>query len=236
MAHGIIRQGIIRPGMGCIEPSGFAETEVEIAAPLECLYIYMAPELIGRSALEDFGIDPGKTQLAYAGGLWDPLLVEVAASLKRMMSRKPDAVDRLFLDGVKVILSAHLIRNYQINQWRPPSERPTLPYLKLKRVIDLIEARYQTSIGLRELAGEAALSEFHFARLFREATGLSPYRYVMERRISEARARLAKADRSITEIAFEVGFGSQSAFNRAFRKYAGVTPGEFQSQERARFA
>jgi AraC family transcriptional regulator len=233
-AQGLTRQGMIRPGMSCVEPFGFNETEVEIAAPIECLYVYLAPELVNRSTLQDFGIDPSGTQLAYAGGLTDPLLVEVATSLKRIMSRKPDAVDRLFVDGVKSMLAAHLIRNYQINRWRPPSERPTLPYAKLKRVIDLIEAKYRSPISLKELAGEAALSEYHFSRLFREATGLSPYNYVVGRRISEAQARLAKSDRSIAEIAFEVGFGSQSAFNRAFRKYARVTPGDFLTRERKR--
>ena len=96
-------------------------------------------------------------------------------------------------------------------------------------MIDLIEARFSETITLRELAAEACLSDFHFSRLFRQATGLSPRHYVTQRRIQEAQIKLKLGCHSLAEIALETGFGSQANFNRAFRKHAGMTPGEFRA-------
>ena len=112
----------------------------------------------------------------------------------------------------------------------PPS--PSLSYQKLTRVLDLVECRFAGEIGLDELAAEACLSPFHFSRLFQKATGLSPHRYVTERRVREAKSKLAEGRLSLVEIALESGFGSQGNFNRIFRKRTGLTPGQFRSQRR----
>jgi AraC family transcriptional regulator len=97
----------------------------------------------------------------------------------------------------------------------------------------LVDCRFAEGIGLDELAAEACLSPFHFSRLFQKATGLSPHRCVTERRVREAKSKLAKGRLSLVEIALESGFGSQGNFNRIFRKHTGLTPGEFRSQQRS---
>lgn len=226
-------RNVIRPGMSSVEPVGLNETQVEIWAPIETLHVYLAPSVISHSALADYDIDPARAQLAYAGGLWDPLLKELGAAFLEIISRPPEPTDELFMEGARAVLAAHLVSKYAHIRWRPATLQPTLPDPKIKRVIDLIESRFAEAITLSELAAEACLSPFHFSRLFRTSTGLSPHQYVTERRIQDAKVRLAATRLSLVEIALASGFGSQSNFNRTFRRHTGLTPGEFRARQRS---
>jgi AraC family transcriptional regulator len=221
-----------RPGIASLLPMGLDETEVEITSPVETLHIFLAPSVTDTSALTDYDIDPARAQLVHGAGLSDPLLAEMAVAFHAMISRSPEPTDRLFVEGAGSMLAAHLVSKYSNVRWRPPNVAQGLPYQRLKRVIDLVESRFTEEIGLSELAAEACLSPFHFSRLFRKATGLSPHRYVTERRIQDAKARLAKGRLSFVEIALEAGFGSQANFNRLFRKHTGMTPGQFRTDQR----
>lgn len=229
MSRGIVQRAIIQPGMAAIEPVGMEETEVEIASPIETLHIYLAPSLIAASALADYDADPARVALSYAGGLRDSLLKELGAVLLQLISRPPEPTDRLLIEGTRALLAAHLVSRYSQGRWRPATLQPSLPHHKLKRVVNLIESRLAEAISLDELAAEVCLSPYHFSRLFRRATGLSPHRYVVERRIQHAKAKLAEGKRPLVQIALEAGFGSQGNFNRTFRKHTGLTPGQFRA-------
>ncbi len=101
---------------------------------------------------------------------------------------------------------------------------------RLQRSLDLIDSRLPSNISLDELAAAACLSPFHFCRLFRRAVGVSPHRYVTERRVRSAQTMLALRTASLAEIAYEGGFGSQANFTRVFRKLTGITPGRYREQ------
>jgi AraC family transcriptional regulator len=222
----------VQPGIASILPMGFAEAECEIVSPVECLHIFLAPRVTAASALADFDIDPSRTEMVRAE-VSDPLLKEVAAVLHDIISRPPEPTDRLFIEGASSMLAAHLVSRYSNITPRPAPRSPSLSYEKLKRVLDLVDCRFAEEIGLDELAAEACLSPFHFSRLFQKATGFSPHRYVTERRVREAKSKLAEGRRSLVEIALESGFGSQGNFIRIFRKNTGLTPGQFRSQQRS---
>jgi AraC family transcriptional regulator len=220
-----------RRGIASLLPIGLPETEVEIGSPVETLHIFLAPSVTDTSALTDYDIDPARAELVHAAGVSDPLLQEMAAAFHAMISRSPEPTDRLFVEGASSMLAAHLVAKYSRARLRPAAIAQGLPYERLKRVIDLVESRFAEEIGLNELAAEACLSPFHFSRLFQKATGLSPHRYVTERRVREAKSKLAQGHLSLVEIALESGFGSQGNFNRIFRKHTGLTPGQFRSQQ-----
>ena len=129
-------------------------------------------------------------------------------------------------------LSAHLVGNYCIDRWQPSARAPSLDAKRLRRVLDFIEARLTDDISLDDLAREACLSPYHFSRLFHEATGRPPHRYLSERRVQEAQRMLRSKGSSITEIALDTGFGSQANFARTFRKIAGVTPSQYREFHR----
>jgi AraC family transcriptional regulator len=223
----------VQPGIAGILPLGFEETETEIVSPVECLQMFLAPSVTGRSALIDYDADPAKTEIVRCAGVSDPLLKEIAVSLLGVISRAPERSDRLFVEGASAMLAAHLVSKYSNISQRRASPSPSLSYDKLNRVLDLVEDRLADEIGLDELAAEARLSPFHFSRLFQKATGLSPHRYVTECRVREAKAKLAEGRLSLVEIALASGFGSQGNFNRNFRKYTGLTPGQYRIEQRS---
>ncbi|MGV7219366.1 helix-turn-helix domain-containing protein [Bradyrhizobium sp. UFLA05-112] len=227
--NGLTRRDFIQPGIACICPEGTDESVSGITSPIECLHIFLPPTLIQQSALEDYDIDPSKAELVYSGGLRDAMLHQIAMNIHGVASRGVEQIDRLFLDGMQAALAAHLIGNYSVDRWRRPSKAPNIDAKRLKRVLDFIEARFAENITLHDLAAEAHLSDFHFLRLFREATGLSPHRYLTYRRVQEAQTRLALNHSSLVDIALETGFRSQGNFIRAFRNATGLTPGQYRA-------
>jgi AraC family transcriptional regulator len=79
-------------------------------------------------------------------------------------------------------------------------------------------------LGLNELAGVAAMSPYHFLRIFRQVTGMTPHQYVLHTRLHRAAARLRASTDPISAIAFKAGFNDLSTFNRRFRRLIGATP------------
>src|SRR5262245_13967434 len=83
------------------------------------------------------------------------------------------------------------------------------------------------------LARVSHISEAHFARAFKQAFGLPPHRYLLTRRVERAKALLRDTDLSITEIAFQTGWGSLGTFGRTFHDITGESPGAVRARERA---
>jgi AraC-like DNA-binding protein len=94
----------------------------------------------------------------------------------------------------------------------------------VNRAIVYIEKHYKTSFSLDDLIEKAFLSKFHLIRIFKKQTGLTPHAYQMQLRLNEAR-RLIFQDKSLTEIAYDLGFADQAHFTNTFKKYAnGANP------------
>ena len=91
----------------------------------------------------------------------------------------------------------------------------------LRRVMEYINEHLHDELSLAELARTAKLSPHYFATVFRAGTGMSPHRYVIERRIDRARDLLRRHDKTISEIAYAVGFSSQSHLTANFRRTTG---------------
>jgi AraC family transcriptional regulator len=232
-ANGWTRGSFLRPGIARVSPIGTHEDFAETADPLDILNIYLPSAFIERSALEDYEIDPAKVELSYVVGLNDPLLYHLGLALYSILEQAPEPTDLLFLDAMQSALAAHLVRSYSIDRWKPPTKKMDFDPNRLRRVLDLIEARFAGSVSLRDLAAESRLSEFHFARLFQKEVGISPHRYVVHRRVQEAQRKLTRDYSSLAEIAVETGFGSQANFARVFRKFTGLTPSQYRELHRA---
>ena len=99
-----------------------------------------------------------------------------------------------------------------------------LPGAKLRRVTAYIESNLHRELRLTELGVVAHMSTYHFARLFKTATGVSPHRFVVHRRIAAAAALLTGTTSSISSIARAVGFRTASQFATTFRRVTGLTP------------
>ncbi len=103
---------------------------------------------------------------------------------------------------------------------------------QLRRVTEFMMEHAAGDLALDELAALADLSAKHFARAFRQSTGVPPHRWLIERRIDRAKELLAASDHSLAEIALACGFADQSHFTAAFRKAVGATPGGYRREIR----
>lgn len=104
---------------------------------------------------------------------------------------------------------------------------------RLLRAKDRMDAASHEEWPVRRLARVSGVSEAHFARSFKEAFGVPPHRYLLTRRIERATALLRDTDLSITEIAFQTGWGSLGTFGRTFRDVTGESPGAVRERQRA---
>ena len=103
------------------------------------------------------------------------------------------------------------------------------------RAVVAIERDLDAELSLPALADHACLSAFHFHRLFTAVVGEAPAEYVRRLRLERAAHELSTTDRGVADIATEAGYGSQSAFTRAFGDRFGCAPGEFRERERGRW-
>src|SRR5260221_1409020 len=95
-----------------------------------------------------------------------------------------------------------------------------------------IDAHSHQQINLEDVAGQADTPPFHFLRLFSSVLGDTPHQYLVRSRLRHAVRLLADDDRSVTDIAYDVGFGDLSNFVRTFHRAAGVSPRKFREASR----
>lgn len=112
--------------------------------------------------------------------------------------------------------------------WREPKPRD----LRIQLAIDFMNANYQQSIALPELARVASISQSHFSRMFKNETGLSPIDYLIRLRTEKARDLLKNPSLSIKEVMVLTGFNARSNFVRHFRQYFRNAPSEYRKMIR----
>lgn len=93
-----------------------------------------------------------------------------------------------------------------------------------RRCFDFMHGHLSEDISLEDLAAEAQLSPFHFARMFKQSVGVPPRVYLTRLRMERACELLEKTNLPVTEISFEVGYASNQAFARVFFKERIMTP------------
>jgi AraC family transcriptional regulator len=104
----------------------------------------------------------------------------------------------------------------------------------LRRVLDLLEARFAEPPGLGELADVAGVHPSHLLRAFRARQGCSPGEFVRRRRVAFACRRLSDTRDPLAVIALAAGFSDQSHFCRTFRREMGITPAAYRAAVSAR--
>lgn len=97
-----------------------------------------------------------------------------------------------------------------------------------RRCLELIRARLSEDISLDELAAEAGLSTFHFARMFKQSLGVPPRVYLTRLRVEKACELLEQTDLPVVEIAQEVGYSSNQVLARVFLKHMRLSPSDYR--------
>ncbi|CAM3741407.1 helix-turn-helix domain-containing protein [Kibdelosporangium persicum] len=163
----------------------------------------------------------------------DPLIRQLAVAL-REEARGGLTAGRLFVDAVATTLALHLLRRYSDRAPVIPSRPAGLTGTRLRQVVEYIAAHLDDDLRLDRLAGLAGMDRYHFSRAFKQATGLPPHRYVIERRVTRAMDLLTGSDMLIADIAHQVGMSSQSHLTTVFRKHVGDTPYAYRKAHRHR--
>jgi len=99
---------------------------------------------------------------------------------------------------------------------------------RLLRARDAMDRAYAEPLDVRAVAAVAHCSPAHFSRCFRTVFGETPHRYLQRRRVERSMFLLRETDRSVTDICFDVGFGSLGTFSRTFREIVGETPSGYR--------
>lgn len=91
-----------------------------------------------------------------------------------------------------------------------------------------IAEHLQENLTVRELAESMHMSPSHFSRIFKQQTGFTPYDFVLVSRLNRAKEYLQKTSLSVSEIAYEIGFNSESNFIYFFTSHNGISPSKFR--------
>ena len=223
----------VLPTMGSIRlrPIGRADDEVRICSKgeVEVLHLYV-PTVAFAPLIDDYNLPPVPGRcIRDSWGVQDELVNQIGLSvLSEMMS--PTAAGRMLVETSSLMLAARLAHAHAETELiRLPILTPhRLDDGRLRRVLAYVEEHLAEDIAVADLANVACLSIFHFTRAFAGAMGVPPHRYVSQRRLESAKAMLATGRASLSEIALESRFSSQSSFTRAFRRATGMTPAEYR--------
>jgi AraC-like DNA-binding protein len=113
---------------------------------------------------------------------------------------------------------------------RPLAKAPAAR--EARRVVEAIrlaESDGARRLGLEDLAASAGMSKYHFLRVFRRLTGMTPYQYLLSARMRRAALELASSRRPVLDVALDAGFGDLSTFNHRFRAAFGATPTQYRA-------
>lgn len=157
----------------------------------------------------------------------DGTVLAIASVLKRVHAAGTDLSD-IAASTLAHRLADHLSRHYGGEHRGDARPRGALDRASVDRVADYVEANLSGQLTLDQLAAVAALSPYHFARLFKRTTGLAPHQFVTSRRVDRASRLLVGSGASVDAIAAAVGMPNTSHFRRVFRRHTGLLPGQLR--------
>jgi AraC family transcriptional regulator len=153
----------------------------------------------------------------------DPLVEGIGLALGTELE-SAGSPNRLYAESLANVLAVHLLRRYSASAQPVRDAIGELPKYRLRRTTEFINDNLDRDMTLAEIAAQVEMSPYHFARMFKQSTGLAPYQYVLEQRIARAKTLLAETQLPLVEIAYRLGFADQSHFTAVFRRLTATTP------------
>ena len=226
----------VQPTTGTIwlRPPNVKADEVSNTSPeFQVVHLYLPASAFVRLS-DDYNLPSAPSHsIRYSSGVPDEAIRQIGLSVLAEMGH-PTAAGRMLVETSSLFLAARLMHAHseiRIGQGLPTA-RGLLDNARLKRVLAYIEDHLVEQMTVADLADIACLSIFHFTRAFTAAMGVPPHRYLSQRRLETARLLIAARKHSLSAIAQDCQFSSQSSFTRAFRRATGMTPAEFRRQIR----
>ncbi|MDJ0636453.1 MAG: AraC family transcriptional regulator [Xenococcaceae cyanobacterium MO_188.B29] len=189
------------------------------------ILLSLEPKYFARAAYEF--IDPERVEPISHFLKSDQLIYQIGLVLKRELETNAGC-NSLYVETMANALFVHLIRHYSSQKNLRSGYTGSLSKFELKQVIDYINSHLEHNLSLAELSAIVRRSPNYFCYLFKEATGIPPHQYVIQRRVERAKQLLFQEELTLTEIAYKVGFANQGHLNRHFKKRFGVTPSQMR--------
>ena len=208
-------------GNSFISPSQILHT-ASTFTETEFIVLSLEPSLVNSIVYES--VDPDRVEIVpRLQENFDPLIYGIGLAFKREVE-SGGIGGWLYIDALTTALSIHLLHQYSARKPLLQEYINGLSKYKLRRVIDYIDSHLAENLSLEKLAHEADMSQYYFARLFKQATGYSPHQYIIQCRVMRAKQLLLQGKMGITDVAHMVGFADQSHFTYHFKRLLGVTP------------
>ena len=225
--EGRVIERLAEPGAVTLIPAKRRVT-ADASAPLRAATLFVPHAFLSRVVAEHWEADPRNLEIARVTAVRDHVIESVMTRLA-LEAQQGSPSGQLYAESACEFLAHHIIHAYSSLSELPPPRSGGLPALRLKQVLDYVEGNLAQGIALRQLASLAGVSARHFERAFRQAVGLPPHEYVLQRRIAAAQRLLLNQPKlTVGEIAARVGFSSSSHLAWAFRRETGHSPREFR--------
>lgn len=199
--------------------------EMELGVPYERIIIYIAPEFLQKQSTEDCDLLE-----CFAGNGGHVLrlkesrrkgLFALAEAVEKAMSGEPYGRE-ILSTGALLQLLVQLLRHQRLPQEQTP--QPVAPQNdRVREWMRYIDSHLAEDLDMDALAERFFVSKYHMMRSFRSQTGFTIHTYLLQRRLLAAR-QLIEGGMRATEACYRCGFGSYSAFTRAYGKHLGTTP------------
>jgi AraC family transcriptional regulator len=187
----------------------------------ECLSFHLAPEVVETI---------GQGSRNWRTEIWRTACVPPLPELMvwgELAQAAAEGSSDAGLDELGMLLAARFVEVVS-GQKRKPPEVSARDRRRAVEAALWLDAHSHEPIDLDGAARQTGLSSFHFLRLFAKVLGVTPHQYLLRSRLRHAARLLADDARSITDVAFDVGFGDISNFVRTFHRAAGVSPRTFR--------
>ncbi|EJO53549.1 DNA-binding helix-turn-helix protein [Burkholderia multivorans ATCC BAA-247] len=212
------------PSLLCALP-GDHESRWWVRGEMHFVHLYFLPEHFTQRAIRELDREPRELKLA------DRTYFEEArvASLLRSVAleRWDDADGRLRVNEMAHDVLSLLLREQSATRTDTPFRGGLAPAVR-RRVRDYIDAHLSQPLTLGELAEVAALSEYHFSRMFRLSFGRAPHAWVAEQRLARARLLLRTTSLPLAQIAADCGYANAAHFSHRFRDAHGAAPNAYR--------
>jgi AraC family transcriptional regulator len=203
---------------------------VSLDTPFDSVRFYI-PQIALDEMANEAGIRRVKGLYAPNFGARDLVMFGLAQALAGAMERSGDGT-AMFSDCIALAFFAHIVRAYGSVPIGGRNARGGLAAWQLQRARDFINVNLAHDPSIVEIARECGLSSGHFARAFKQSTGVPPYRWLTKMRVERAKELLKDRRCELADIALHCGFVDQSHLTRVFSRSEGYSPGRWRRLHR----
>jgi AraC family transcriptional regulator len=213
-----------RPGSISLLPAGQAPP-LRLSSSTEITVVAFEPAFIARAeaSLERKVNAPFLEKLV----IEDPEL-STLVSLLMKECEAGGVHGRIYAESLAYAIAMRFVYLVREERHERSPYRPISSPQSIHRVLERLHIEFALDLNLSTMAAQSGYSLRHFLRIFEEATGRTPHRYLLHLRLKHATELIRKRSMPLVDIAVACGFSSQSHMSRVFRKLCGATPGEIR--------